>query len=105
MSKRRTRKQKESAKHNFSLSWGPSSQSNDPEAKTSSDTSSVKRQTENSINATKSKNNKPNSANSTAVYENLGSIKHNLIKSLIISSLILSLELVLYFTTMFKIGG
>jgi hypothetical protein len=97
MSKRRTRKQKEKAKHQFKLSWEPTSINTVAKDKTSSPKAVVKGQTKRDKKTEKLKNRKTKYAYITADYENLGTIRHNLIRSLLIASLILSLELVLYF--------
>lgn len=97
MSKRRTRKQKEKAKHQFKLSWEPTSINTMAKDKTSSPKAVVKWQTEKLKKTEKHKNIKTENAYLTGDYEHLGTIRHNLIKSLLIASLILSLELMLYF--------
>jgi len=97
MSKRRTRKQKEKAKHQFKLSWEPVPNQLKAKDKTSSPKAVVNRQTGKHKKSKKVKNIKTENAYLTADYENLGTIRHNLVRSLLIASLILSLELMLYF--------
>ena len=97
MTKRRTKKQKQKAKHPFTVNWEPRSSTYKPEVQSASSTAFVKGQTKSTKKSTKLSGAKTNSTENTAVYENIASIKHNLVKSLVISSLILSLEVVLYF--------
>ncbi|QQS38881.1 hypothetical protein IPM62_05895 [Candidatus Woesebacteria bacterium] len=89
MTHRRTRKQKSLAKHQFTVSWT----GND-----SSDKSSGAVKGEKKINTTHTssliKTNK--NAVSLAKAKKLGLIKKDIIKTLFVASLILSLELVIY---------
>lgn len=102
MAKRRTRKQKEKARHQFIASWEPFSnkirQSSATKGKPKKNTPKaiVKGQIFEHKKAKKLKNTKIKNANHSADYENLGTIKRELAKSLIIASLILSLEVMLY---------
>lgn len=89
MAKRRTRKQKEKVKHQFKVSWKP-------EAKSASSEPVVKGQTEVDKKTKKHKNIKRRKAYYKDSFDNLGTIKRDLVKSLIIASLILALEVVLY---------
>lgn len=93
MSKRRTRKQKENASHNFSVSWKPT----DLKSNRSKIGSSVKNQNTIPISVNNSNIDVGNSAKYTDKYFNLASMKRDLIKSLTFASLILASELVLYF--------
>jgi len=88
MAKRRTKKEKIKAKHSFGYQWSAD--------KSGSYTEPVNRQF---VKAPKNKSavlENSKSANLLDKDGNLGIIKKNMLKSLIISSLILSLELVLY---------
>ena len=89
MAKRRTRKQKEKAKHQFKVSWKPEANSASPEP-------IVKGQTTQAQKHKVDKRVKMKSADRLAKDEGLGTIKRDLMKSLIIASLILALEVVLY---------
>ena len=89
MTKRRTKKQKKDPKHPFLVSWEgtPAKQSHE---------STVKRQ-----NKTQAKANSKKSGQSKNAYllekgANLASVRHDIIKSLIITSFILGLEVVIY---------
>lgn len=83
MAKRRTKRQKQKARHAFSLSWSPS----EPD---------VKGQFNFEPNKPRTNSRKHESALSLAKDGSLASIKKDIIKSLIIVSLILALEVVLY---------
>ena len=89
MSKRRTRAQKEKANRQFSiyLQSEPEKIRYEP---------AVKRQFKKVITKKTSKISKIKNAVPTAKLKGLGSIKRDLIKSLILASLILGTELVLY---------
>lgn len=90
MTKRRTRKQKERANRQFTVSWGDKSSSG-------SEKGSVKRENKkSSTHKSRSRENKKN-ADSMAKDGNLRLIKHDIAKTLTIASLILGLELVIYF--------
>lgn len=89
MAKKRTKKQKVEAKHHFTLSWN---QTNNVALD-----KHVKREISNLDRHEKIKLSRANNAKYTAKDYNLALIKNDLVKTLIISSLILSLEVVLYF--------
>jgi len=89
MSKKRTRKQKESARHKFVISWVPDTKEIPPK-------SNVKRQLEKSDNKTLSRTKTKENIRNKAKVSNLASIKKDIVKSLILASLILASELVLY---------
>ncbi len=96
MAKRRTRKQKEKAKHSFAVSWKPSTLTSKPEAKKGKSEPIVKGQTTQAQKHKRDRHIKKKSADRLAKDEGLGTIKRDLVKSLIIASLILTLEVVLY---------
>jgi len=83
MAKRRTKKQKAAAKHNINLSWAPSEPS-------------VKGQFNFEPKKPKASSQKHENAISLAKDGSLASIKKDIVKSLILVSLILALEVVLY---------
>lgn len=83
MAKRRTRKEKETAQHEFAISW-------DPENTVKSQ--KHKRVVSEAVSLSTSK-----SSNTTASILELGSIKKDIIKSISIASFILVFELVIYF--------
>ena len=89
MTKRRTKKQKQGARHTFNLSWAPGEE-NEPRKP------GVKGQ----FNIEPKKPNpsfhKRESALNLAKDASLASIKKDIVKSLILVSLILALEVVLY---------
>lgn len=89
MAKRRTKKQKERAKHQFTLSWKPNS-------KTGTAKATVKGQKKLNQNTKKQKAPKRKSAYLMEKSVNLRIIRRDILKSLILASLILSLEVVLY---------
>lgn len=97
MTKRRTRKQKTQAKHQFSVSWKPQERHDNPEAKTGMSKRSVKWQSKNIKIKKDMLNEPPKLPINTEYNEKLGTIKRNLVRSLLIASFILCLELVLYF--------
>jgi hypothetical protein len=80
--KRRTKKEKQRARHEFSLSW--------------SNEASVKGQFNSEADTRRAKPDRPESAKITANDASLKPLKRNIIKSLAIASLILALEVVLY---------
>lgn len=96
MSKRRTRKEKERARHTFSLSWSPSSKSFVSEPKKNLVEANVKRQFENPPKVPRSKAHEADLADITAKDIALAQTKHDIIKSLILAGTIIGLELVLY---------
>lgn len=89
MAKRRTRKQKEKAKHQFTLSWHP-------EPKKASSKADVKGQFEKGTKLKKLQKSKKENAKFTAKLDGLASIRRDILKSLLLASLILSLEVVIY---------
>lgn len=89
MAKRRTRKDKESAKHNFTISWKP-------EIEKVLFEPNVNRQTKNIKNHPHPKSVIRNNAESTEKGKNLASIKKDIFKSLTLALLILTSELMLY---------
>lgn len=86
MGKRRTRKEKEKAVHGFSLSWSPEATSK----------GSVKGQLKNEAKAHSTKASKQENAMLLAKDSGLWLIKKDIFKSLVIASLIITLEVVLY---------
>lgn len=89
MAKRRTRKQKEKAKHQFTLSW-------EPEPKKASSKATVKGQFKTKPEPKKFLTLMRKKAKSSAKLDDLASVRRDIIKSLILASLVLSLELVIY---------
>jgi hypothetical protein len=89
MPKRRTRKQKVGAKRQFLLSWEPAQ--NEPISNT------VKGQFKNDKITTNLVVDNKKNANNLEKDEQLASVKRDITKSLILVSLVLCLELVLYF--------
>jgi hypothetical protein len=89
MTKRRTKKQKEKAKHQFLLNWKP-------EAKIVTSEPVVKGQFKKAPRHKSPKLGKTKKALLSAKDRNLASIRKDIFKSIIIASLILSLELVIY---------
>ena len=89
MSKRRTRKQKESAKHSFTVSW-------EGGRKEAAVKSNVKRQFGKLNKSDLKIINDKESADYSVKDKNLASIKKDLVKSLILASFILITEMVLY---------
>ena len=88
MGKRRTRKEKEKAKHNFAPYWG--------EPKKPLVEADVKRQFEKSAEIKKDVADKPDLANLWAKEVNLPQIKRDMTKSLILAAAMVALEIVLY---------
>lgn len=93
MSKKRTRKQKESAKHNFSIHWEPDAGS---EAKTSTTEADVKRQLKYKKARSSSRLHAPKYTVDTGDINSLASIRKDIYKSLGLTGFILALELVIY---------
>ena len=89
MAKRRTKKQKQQAKHRFVYSLPRS-------GKLASKGAAVKGQKKSVVKSTKSLVQDPKKAHSTATVDSLGTIKRDIVKSLSLASLILGLELVIY---------
>lgn len=93
---RRTRKQKERAKHQFLISWRP--EINDSsEAKLASKRNFVKSQTSPNDKVENLKDSINENNNNSAKINDLASIKGNILKSLILAGFILASEIVLYF--------
>jgi len=90
MGKRRTKKQKINARHNYAIGI-----SNEGGSVSFSHT--VNRQNKKTLDRPSDKTPNPKKTNVMADSYNLASIKKDLIKSLIISSLILALEMMIYF--------
>jgi len=88
--KRRTKKQKQNAKHSISYTWEPSSQKNPRHV-------SVKGQFKNSHKVGIKKNKELKKADKLAKDAPYIQIKRDILKSILIASLIICLELVLYF--------
>ena len=89
MSKRRTRKQKQEAKHTFTISWEPGNKEIGAD-------SSVKRQFRKGSKAPKSQDSQNKLSENTVKDMDLASIKKDIAKSLILASFILASEIVLY---------
>jgi hypothetical protein len=90
MSKKRTRKQKENAKHTFLISWNPESPNRESEA-------SVKGQFNKASELASKEKLPPKTTQNSAKQDNIDKIKTNILKSLILACLILASEIVLYF--------
>lgn len=89
MAKRRTRKQKISAQHKFSISWSPEAQKDKTEP-------NVKGQITKTTKSKPIKAGKAKSAKSSAKDRDLVKIKRDIIKSLIFAGIILGTEIVIY---------
>lgn len=89
MTARRTKKQKESAKHTFTFQWTPSVSSARSEA-------NVKREFPNEAKSTSETIRINKETKFTAKDANFTQIRRDLIKSLILASLILASEVVIY---------
>jgi len=89
MAVRRTKKQKLHAKHQFAVSWAPTPERRLPKA-------SVKGQIEKRESPSLGRGQRVNKAEVLAKEGDIEAYKHNTIKSLILASLILGLEVVLY---------
>ncbi len=96
MSKRRTRKQKEQARHEFLLRWEPQYTLTTEAKKTSSEIN-VKRQIDNTNYVQKPNNYLIKRTDYSGQIENLALIKKDIKKSLFLTGLILASELVIYF--------
>lgn len=86
---RRTRKQKEEARHSFAISWSP-------EAKKGHSEPDVKGHLKNEAARPLGRASNANNADLLAKQASLASIKRDILKSIILASLILGAELVLY---------
>jgi len=96
MAKRRTRKQKIKAKRPFVLNRNRSHKSRSGEPKKADRNSPVKGQIKKGLKHKKKRDFKAKSSDNMAKDTKIASVKKDLLKSLIIASLILSLELVIY---------
>lgn len=92
MAKRRTRKQKEAPRRRFTIYLSPTS----PEAKNAQFEPVVKRQFRKGQKRKKGKNAKKERTEFTAKPDGLASVKRDIGKSLLLASLILALEIVIY---------
>ena len=97
MAKRRTRKQKQKAKHQHLLSWDPTEPNTVSEAKVQTSEPVVKGQFKSGSGSIKSKSKTSKNAPNMAKDYNLASIKRDITKSVFLASLILSLQVVIYF--------
>ncbi|OGM02351.1 hypothetical protein A2115_03255 [Candidatus Woesebacteria bacterium GWA1_41_8] len=89
MSKRRTRKQKESARHQVSVSWSPSPKRSSAEA-------NVKGQIDSTKGRKLSRQSSSNNPNNSDYIINIATIKKEIKRSLFLASTIVAMELVLY---------
>ena len=96
MAKRRTKKQKQNVKHQFQISWKPSKETSGFEPKRDVSKPSVKRQFASTKIQKVQKPSKKELAKTSAENKSLGTIKHDLLKSLLLASFIFALEVVLY---------
>jgi len=96
MAKRRTRKDKEGARHQHLISWNPESKQSEADSKNYTAASAVKGQSKPTISGTRGKDKGKKYAYYLDKNNELATIRHDLVKSLIIASLILCLELVIY---------
>lgn len=96
MAKRRTKKQKRQAKHQFLLKWEPEKPITKAKAQKTVSVPTVKGQIKNQAGLSIKTKTKVKFADFQANNEALVLIKRDLVKSLIIASLILALEVVLY---------
>jgi hypothetical protein len=92
MAKRRTRKQKKTPKHHFTIYLSSTS----PEAKNAQFEPVVKRQSGKGQKRKRSKTVKKEMAEFTAKPDHLASVKRDIGRSLLLASLILALEIVIY---------
>jgi len=97
MKKRRTRKQKESARHNLTVNWNEINLHEDA-SKSKLTEANVKRQKKSVSKVEIISKSNDKSADYMDKDSGLRSIKLDLVKSIAISILIVSIELVLYFT-------
>jgi len=89
MAKKRSRKQKENANHQFLVSWSPSTTEAKPDK-------SVKGQKKSTNSGTISDKTTTKYASNKAERTELDRIRHEVKKSLSLASLVLGLELVIY---------
>ena len=96
MAKRRTRKQKETAKHMFTVSWDPSEKESLTSTKTSLSEPAVKGQFKKRRESAPLKPERKKNANSMVKDGYLSEIKGDIVKSLSLALVIVGLELVIY---------
>ena len=96
MAKRRTRKQKESAKHAFTMSWEPKKKESPTKAKSNLSEPAVKRQIKKIQGLASLKPKIGKNANSMVKDGYLSEIKRDIVKSLSLALVIVGLELVIY---------
>ena len=96
MAKRRTRKQKESAKHTFTVSWDPTEDKTPIKAKSNLSEPTVKRQFKKSQSLASIKPKIDKNANYMVKDVYLSDIKRDIGKSLSLALVIVGLELVIY---------
>jgi len=96
MAKRRTKKDKERAKHSFTLSWTPASPAGGPEPTEKLPEATVKGQLKKASEARAQKAPKYELANLSGKDENVANAKRDMMRSLIIAGAIVGLEIVLY---------
>ena len=89
MAKRRSKKQKETAKHQFTISYTPT-------ASDGASKSAVKRQTKAPSSGTNKDTTKPEKALNKAEQESFTRSKREIVRSLGLASLVLGLEIVIY---------
>ncbi len=97
MAKRRTRKDKEKAKHQFTISWKPSQSKIKSEAKNKAFEPNVKRQFKYTDKKPGYSDNKLKETYLSEKSYDLASIKKDMLRSLILATIILASEIVLYF--------
>lgn len=93
---RRTRKQKEEAKHAFTISWKPENELSESESKKDLNEASVKGQFKKDIKPKNPLIEKEKKAVDSTKDADLASVKRKIARSVVLASLILSLELVIY---------
>ena len=96
MKKRRTRKQKATANHEFTIRWNPTASETKTEPVKDKIEASVKGQFNIEPKKPNPSSHKHESAMNLAKDGSLASIKKDIVKSLMVVSLILALEVVLY---------
>lgn len=96
MSKRRTKKQKAKAKHQFLLSWQPEPLTRKPKAKSGQFKATVKGQLKKQAHLGTNTRRKSNIPDFQAKNDPLALTKRDIVKSLILASFVLALELMLY---------
>lgn len=96
MAIRRTKKQKEEAKHAFTISWEPRIKDEEIEPNRASNEAIVKGQKKKGGKIPRRKNSEFANTENTGRNSNLGTIKRDIVRSVLMASLILSLEVMLY---------